>query len=191
MEIRLDQIVEEPFEWRETPIVPIESLQRDELVALEGISWGGTVSPLASGHLFTAKLNYRQELECPRCLESGMSEVEAQVELLLTPGSKEPVVGELELGKEDLGVLYVSGEVLDTDPILFEQVLLNIPMRPLCREDCAGLCPTCGANRNHGNDGGNGSNGRAVKCHCETEPTDPRWAALAAFKDRAKDRLKD
>ena len=52
---------------------------------------------------------------------------------------------------------------------------LDVPMRPLCREECAGLCPTCGATSNEGD------------CGCGAETEDPRWAGLAALRDRLAD----
>ena len=54
------------------------------------------------------------------------------------------------LQAEDLGVVYVEDHELDTEPLLFEQVQINIPMKPLCRPECAGLCPHCGADLNAG-----------------------------------------
>ncbi len=72
-------------------------------------------------------------------------------------------------------MLYVNQPVLDTEPLLYEQLQLNIPMRQLCREDCAGLCPTCGANRNAG------------ECGCEVDDADPRWSALAALRPKIED----
>ena len=78
--------------------------------------------------------------------------------------------GERELDEDDLGVLHLEEEVLDTRPILLEQLQLNIPMKPLCRPDCQGLCPQCGADLNLG------------ACGCGERQVDPRWAALAALK---------
>jgi len=175
MEIRLDQIVDEPFEWSETRTIPIDSLDSSQLVALSEISWGGTVSPLESGHLFKAKLKYEQDLECPRCLKTVKRSVASEVELLAMPRQEEPMTGELELGEEDLGILYLREPVLDTEPVLLEQLQLNIPMRQLCREDCAGLCPKCGVDLNE------------KTCECVTDEPDSRWTALAALKDRLTD----
>ena len=75
-----------------------------------------------------------------------------------------------------MGVLHVAAEVVETEPILLEQLQLNIPMKPLCRPDCAGLCPLCGADLNLG------------ACDCSEPVGDPRWAALAALRDRMNDR---
>jgi uncharacterized protein len=67
----------------------------------------------------------------------------------------------------------IVGDQLDLRHVVRELVLLDVPTTPLCRTDCAGLCLTCGANLNDG------------LCGCAAAPADPRWAALAAFRDPA------
>ena len=175
MEIRLDQIVDEPFEWSETRSIRADSLDASQLIQLSEVSWSGRVLPLESGHLLRARLRYEQELECPRCLGKVRRPVDVEFEYLVVPRAGEPMTGEIELDEEDLGVLYVNESVLDTEPLLFEQMQLAIPMRELCREDCAGLCPTCGVNRN------------AEECDCDAEKVDPRWSGLAALRDQIED----
>ena len=78
---------------------------------------------------------------------------------------------EAELDEADLETDYYPGEGLDLRPLLAEQVLLDLPMKPLCGEDCRGLCAQCGANRN------------LEDCDCEPPP-DPRLAALGELRDR-------
>ncbi len=171
MEIRLDQIRDEPFNWHETRSVPAESMERSQLLELGTVGWAGEIARTKSGFLLIARLRYSQTLECPRCLGRSPAEVETEVELLIHPKNREPLVGELELEESDLGVLYLDGEILDTDPILMEQIQLNVPMKQLCRQDCAGLCPQCGIDRN------------VDSCCCE-EAVDPRWASLSQLRDR-------
>ena len=175
MEIRLDQIVDEPFEWSESRSIGADLLDSRQLVRLSEVSWEGRVSPLESGHLLQARLRYEQVLECPRCLAMAGRPVDVEFEYLVVPRAGEPMAGEIELDEEDLGVLYVSEPHLDAEPLLLEQLQLNIPMRPLCRDDCAGLCPVCGTNRNDG------------ECGCATESSDPRWSGLAALRDQIDD----
>ena len=64
----------------------------------------------------------------------------------------------------------LQGDQLDLEPLVRDAVLLELPQAPLCAEACAGLCPTCGVNRNE------------VQCSCKTEATDPRWAALDVLR---------
>ena len=63
-----------------------------------------------------------------------------------------------------------DGDRIDLDEIVREQILLALPTRQLCAEDCKGLCPSCGANLNE------------KACGCEQQQTDPRWSALEALK---------
>jgi uncharacterized metal-binding protein YceD (DUF177 family) len=79
---------------------------------------------------------------------------------------------EVELDQDDLGVLVLDGEHLDTEPLIQEQVVLEIPMKPLCATECKGLCPRCGADRNLTSD-----------C-CEEPASDERWEALGTLRDR-------
>jgi uncharacterized protein len=93
-----------------------------------------------------------------------------------SPGSSLFAEGdEMELSDSDVSTLVVEDEVLETLPIVIEQLQLNIPMKPLCRDDCRGLCPSCGADLNELESG---------RCDCAAPAPDPRWAALASIKGR-------
>lgn len=176
MRIWLDQVREEPFSWAETEKVATAELDRPELVELGPVAWRGQVIYVDPGFLFRAHLSYDQTLHCNRCLQPihdpVRSDVELMIEIAPAGGHGGHGGGEHELKDEDLGTMYVEGEILETRPILIEQLQLNIPMKPLCRPDCQGLCPVCGIDRNTGT------------CTCEEKSGDPRWAALAAFRDR-------
>jgi uncharacterized protein len=65
-----------------------------------------------------------------------------------------------------------EGDQVDLEPMVRELVLMELPAAPLCRVDCAGLCPTCGADLNEG------------PCGCDAETRDPRWAALDALREQ-------
>jgi uncharacterized protein len=75
-----------------------------------------------------------------------------------------------ELQDADMDFSTVEGDAVDLDEIAREQILLALPLRHLCGEDCKGLCPTCGANLNERD------------CDCGHKEIDPRWSALAAIK---------
>jgi len=76
------------------------------------------------------------------------------------------------LRAEDLEFSLYEGEEVDLGPLIREQVLLALPTRPLCRDDCRGLCPQCGINLNH------------AECGCRVETFDPRLEALRSLKLR-------
>ncbi len=170
MKIRLDRVREEPFRWQETQAIPVGALGRPELSGLGEVAWRGQVAAAHPGFLLRARLSYEQTLACTRCLRSIVEAVESEVELLVLVGPARPVAGEHELREDDMSVLVVEDETLDTQPLLLEQLQLNVPMRALCRPDCAGLCPICGADRN------------LEPCGCKEREIDPRWSALAALR---------
>ena len=170
MRIRLDQVRSEPFRWSESKQIPAATLERSEVVDLGEVHWRGEVSFASPGYRLRAQVSYEQTLECTRCLAPKVLQVDEPFEVLLLVKPEESRGGEHELTERDLGVIAVEEDEVELDPILLEQIQLNIPMRVVCREDCAGLCSQCGQNLNDGS------------CDCAA-PTDPRWAALEGLRD--------
>ena len=121
----------------------------------------------------TGKIEGAVEVQCDRCLRPVASPLQTEFDLAYAPASvlDEAEADEVkELQDEDLIVAFYEGDRLDVDELVREQVLLALPMRLLCREDCKGLCLSCGADLN--ND----------PCACAQPEVDPRWSALAALK---------
>jgi uncharacterized protein len=95
--------------------------------------------------------------ECRRCLQPIVGTVAAEVRELYRPAGHE----------EDAEETYLLGiDHLDLRPLARDAILLELPLAPLCRPDCAGLCPTCGVDRNQ------------ASCQCNSDRSDLRWAAL-------------
>lgn len=88
-------------------------------------------------------------LTCGNCLEPFTMDIEAYLDIELAPRALMPSESEVELTGEDLDTYYYDGDEVDIDPFVYEEIMLNVPIRPLCREDCKGLCGTCGCNRNY------------------------------------------
>lgn len=88
-------------------------------------------------------------LTCSTCLEEFSFPVEAFLDIELAPRRLMPSVSELELTGEDLDTYYYEGDEIDLDPFVYEEIMLNVPIKPVCREDCKGLCGVCGGNRNN------------------------------------------
>jgi uncharacterized protein len=114
-----------------------------------------------NGHLDT-----RAQVECDRCLKAVELPVKADFTLEYISGSEYESSGTAELTEAEMSVSVFDGKELDVDEIVKEQVFLSVPTRMLCREDCKGICPECGTDRNTG------------ECDCVTNDIDPRWAAL-------------
>ena len=118
-----------------------------------------------NGHIDT-----RAQVECDRCLKPVELPVNADFTLEYISGSEYESSQAAELTEAELSVSVFEGQALDVDEIVKEQILLAVPTRMLCREDCKGICPECGMDRNTG------------ECNCVTNDIDPRWAALKNLK---------
>lgn len=101
-------------------------------------------------------------LICDRCLEKFDRVLTGEVMLVYTENEELLAQGE----DEDLRLVPKSGDAVDLSTDVRDAVLLTVPVKHVCREDCQGLCPDCGANRN------------TAPCSCSAERTDPRWDAL-------------
>ena len=119
-------------------------------------------------------ISARLELSCGRCLESFELPVEASFDVRYMPQS-ENAGDEREVEEDDLSVAFYRDEVIDLGQLMEEQFYLALPMKPLCREACQGLCPSCGANLNQ------------ETCSCQVRWEDPRLAGLKALMNRDKD----
>ena len=122
---------------------------------------------LAGNEVFVnGHVDARAQVECDRCLKPIELPVNAGFELEYITGSEYESSAVVELTEAEMSVSVFDGEAIDVDEIVKEQILLAVPTRMLCREDCEGICPQCGTDRNTG------------ECNCETKEIDPRWAAL-------------
>jgi uncharacterized protein len=110
------------------------------------------------------------ELQCSRCLEPFRMPVAAPFDLRYLPAAEVATDAERKVEDEDLETSYYRGDEIDLNELLREQFYLALPMKPLCREACRGLCPQCGTNLNAGT------------CECVPVWEDPRLAALKALK---------
>jgi uncharacterized protein len=132
----------------------------------------GRLSPVEEGTFcMLGNMDASVETGCVRCLEPFVLEVHEKLDLLYLPQSKN--VGpesaedeERELSDEDLAVAYYRDDKIDLSLMIWEQVNLALPMKPLCKQDCRGLCPQCGTNQN------------LSACDCVREVVDPRLAIL-------------
>ncbi len=114
------------------------------------------------------------QLRCARCLAHFAVEKEVQLGLVLRVGSPTAQINDLS-DPAEADVIFIEGPELDLGQIVLQEILLDVPMKPLCREDCPGLCPRCGALKG------------SAECTCaEGSEVDPRWEALARLKKSGK-----
>lgn len=109
------------------------------------------------------------EMSCSRCLERFAVPVAASFDLRYVPHAQNVGEGEREIEEDDLATAYYQDETIDLGQLMREQFYLALPMKPLCHENCRGLCTQCGANLN--------------QAECGHAPTwqDPRLAGLNVF----------
>lgn len=117
------------------------------------------------------RIQAQAESVCDRCLRTVPLPLEVEFDTAFLPAAAEVVKTEnVELLPDELGLSAYEGDAIDLDDLVREQILLAVPSRLVCREECAGLCPKCGADLNEN------------PCGCEQKEIDPRWAALADLK---------
>ena len=108
-------------------------------------------------------------LACCRCLESFETPVDLPIDIRYLPQSEPGGDTESEIAEEDLTTGFYREDQIDLGQLVREQLQLSVPMKPLCRDDCRGLCPECGINRNR------------EQCDCTSSWQDPRLAALQSL----------
>lgn len=165
----------------DTPLVLTERVKPAEFPALAALEESGECSFLAPLELnVTIEKEYDHirvhgrvetsiRLVCSRCLTEYESGLVSNFTVFYTKASKMPVEEEVALAEEDLVSASYDGEYLDLDGEIEEQVVLEIPYKPLCRDDCKGLCAKCGADLNSG------------ECGCDRAGTGFTFSALKNF----------
>ncbi len=117
------------------------------------------------------QLTAELELPCSRCLEPFRLPVDGRFDLRYLPASDvQTEAVEAEVQEDDLETSYYRDDQIDLNELIREQFYLALPMKPLCREDCRGLCPQCGTNLNAG------------ACACAPVWEDPRLAVLKGLR---------
>jgi uncharacterized protein len=127
------------------------------------------ISIISSTVFIKGNLSVLLNVYCSRCLENANLSAAGDFAYTLIPAKNE-TEKERELNAEDLEIGYYDGEFVDLTPLICEQIILQIPIKALCREECKGLCPQCGANLN------------TASCNCQRGFVNERMAVLKDFK---------
>jgi uncharacterized protein len=112
------------------------------------------------------------QMACARCLEAVSQKLAHKFDLLYRPLGADAGKEELSVTAVEAEISYYEGDGLLLEDVLREQVLLAVPLKAICREDCKGLCPHCGKNLN------------LTQCSCEEPLEDPRWSALKEIRSK-------
>ncbi len=122
------------------------------------------------GFIVRAELETQVSLTCSRCLDQFESRSELTMEEESFSKDDSETDQMIEPAEEKLGEIHLDDQhVLDMAEVVRQYVLTAVPIKPLCCEECSGLCPECGTNLNK------------EKCKCNAAPVDPRWGSLAGL----------
>ena len=145
----------------------------DAVVGPRGLAVRGQLSTTDGDVFLRGTLRGELEGTCARCLEKARLPVD--IPLVVTFIARSEDAGEDDDDDEDdnLDVAKFDGDKVDLGPEIRDQLLLSLPITPLCRENCAGLCAVCGSNRNQ------------IACGCQPEQEKTR-TPLAAVLGKLK-----
>jgi uncharacterized protein len=121
------------------------------------------VESVVGGLLVSGEVSATATVSCVRCLAERQQEVRVEVQELFALDPR---------GAEEEGYAILPDDRLPLDTMVRDALVLDFPFSPLCRPDCAGLCPVCGANRNE------------VDCGHDAGVVDERWGALAGLREQ-------
>jgi uncharacterized protein len=110
------------------------------------------------------------EADCDRCLDVARFPIDRDFDLFYRPVTGDSDEADVALDEGESQIGYYEGDGLQLSEVITEQILLWLPMRWICSEDCKGICPACGGNRNR------------VVCGCQPEKADDRWSALRNYR---------
>jgi uncharacterized protein len=111
------------------------------------------------------------ETVCDRCAEPVTMRLERDFRTVFVPANRGPTEsGDLELRVDDLDIAFYDGAGIEVTDVFWEQVALALPAKVLCREDCRGVCPHCGEDRNRS------------ECHCPGEAKEGPFEILKTFR---------
>ncbi len=151
---------------RSYPAATFGADPRDEYAVADRVSLALRVRKDGDKCRLSGRVCTTLNLSCSRCLEQFGIPCDLAVDLLYLPYSTNRGDGETEITEDDLSTAFYREGQIDLMQMVREQFQLALPMKPLCRGDCRGLCPACGSNLNERG------------CRCDTRWHDPRLVAL-------------
>ena len=191
MDLNLEAAFDEPVDLSHEFEIPSGRLERPDLLSLSPVLFTGRLERAEPGFVLNGRIAFSGTVACARCLAPVPFSRDGEVSWVFVPAHEKPLAdakaargtgGRVERGDEedgdelrteDLDVLYYDDLVVPFDPLVEEQLQLEVPMKALCREDCKGLCPQCGADRN------------AAPCDC-APPSESRWQPLRSLLEHER-----
>jgi uncharacterized protein len=163
-----------PQAYHATFDIPSKDADREEVTNLGNVSIHATADTGYTDGEYVADgtVSFTADLECSRCVEAYPFANTSAFHVRFRPRPDASAEEEVEItDKEELDVEFYSDRTIPLRDLALEQIQLSIPMKPLCEENCLGLCPTCGVNRTR------------VACSCGDSITDARWGMLKSIRE--------
>ena len=150
----------------------------DSIRQVDRLDWAASAERAGGEIRISGSLKTTVEQMCSRCLEPARSEISKPFDLFFRQRDEQMFDEdeEVKLTEQETRTAFFTGTRLAIGEILHEQILLELPMKALCRVDCKGLCPTCGTNLNSGG------------CNCPREEFSPHMDTLFDLKRRLEKR---
>ena len=179
--INFDEIDKDgPQSYSRTYSISPAELDRDEIVSVGPVALTAQASKgdLPAEYVVDGSSKFAADLTCARCVEPYPFASSSTFHLRFRPRPELPQqeIEELEIAPDELDTEFYTDRSISLRDLALEQIQLSIPMKPLCDDNCLGLCPQCGANRNR------------ESCNCESSIADERWGALREIQQAMKKR---
>lgn len=145
-------------------------IETDDFDIKEPIHIEGKVTKFGKTLYVKGHLLAKMTMTCSRCIESFSFTLDSEIDATYVPLENESLEEEKELDQSDLDILFYKDDRLDLQEIIRDHIVLSIPLQPLCKPDCLGLCQNCGQDLN------------VSKCACKTEDIHPKLEILKKLK---------
>jgi len=166
----------EAWEFKVTEPAEKFALDPAEGVLTREVDIAGSLVNTSLDIKVSGEIHSAVRLFCSRCLEPFPFEIEAKFSCSYIPKPvEESLDSEVELKAADIEIEFYEENKIDLAQLIYDQMMLSLPVLRLCSETCKGICPQCGINLNK------------AKCDCDNgEDVDPRFAVLKSLKDKLK-----
>ncbi|MBI5184498.1 MAG: DUF177 domain-containing protein [Nitrospinae bacterium] len=167
LKVEISRIPDEGLVLEREDSPSLYELKEAGLIPSENVRLQGMVQKIREGAYLAARVSTALELECGRCLRPYPFQVQSDLRVFFVPESESSEDHEVELTSEDLDTYFHDGKEIDIMAPVRDQIVMAVPIQPLCSPDCPGLCPVCGKDL------------RKKQCGCKPEEDiDPRLSVL-------------
>ena len=136
--------------------ISADDFDNKDIVDNEPVKLDGVITNMGDYLLLSGEIDTSLKLVCSRCLEYFDFQLKTRIE--------EKFSNKTDINQDDF--YFFEGDIIDFKEMVIQDILLSLPMKLICKEDCAGLCPQCGKNKN------------LYNCNCSGENLDPRLSVL-------------